>query len=394
MTEQVQVAADALRGPQGYENWQEALQGVPARWGEEVQLYSDAHLTGEIVSGWGPYQALNTIAVEFHPACIPALVLRTTHHFAGDIPIPDMENTDTSSYHGGGIADELSALIGLALGIRLRPGGKTRDISFDPPYERPRAEDPASVPILTLRPGQRPLLPNMRKTVTVNESILTGYPDLPPKAAVALVRAARLFQHGLWLGESNPNDAWLMFVSAAEVAAVHWRAAETNDDPEKLFRQVKPDWAARLDRAGDSALVHDMAGHWADLLGATNRFLKFLLAHLPEAPAERPTFSQVDWSRKGMRTELNQVYEWRSHALHAGIPFPAPMCDAPGVFGSENLTPVERPIGLGAASLGGVWRQEDMPMHLHLFVYIVRGALMNWWECLKRGKGQEPPSSE
>ena len=92
-----------------------------------------------------------------------------------------------------------------------------------------------------------------------------------------------------------------------------------------------------------------------------------------------------------MRTALDQIYGYRSLALHAGVPFPAPMCFPPLSVGQ---TPPERPLGLATASLGGVWKYEDMPMHLHVFAYIVHGALTKWWECLKTGKEQEQPSSE
>jgi hypothetical protein len=185
-----------------------------------------------------------------------------------------------------------------------------------------------------------------------------------------------------------------MFVSAAEVAAVHWRAAELDNDPERLFRQLKPSWAERLDRAGDSSLVGDMARQWADLLGATNRFIKFLQAHLPDAPAQRPPVGKVDWSGKKIRVALSQIYEYRSLALHAGVPFPAPMCSPPFSVSHENETPTERPLGLAVASSGGVWKYEDLPMHLHVFAYIVRGALMKWWEGMKSGKEQEQSPSE
>ncbi|HEY3965142.1 MAG TPA: hypothetical protein VGM05_11375, partial [Planctomycetaceae bacterium] len=191
-----------------------------------------------------------------------------------------------------------------------------------------------------------------------------------------------------------PNDAWLMFVSAAEVAALHWRATEVDNDHESLFRQLRPKWAERLDQTGDTSLVRDMAIHWSDLLGSTNRFLKFLLAHLPIEPTERPPVGKIDWSDKGIRTALNQIYEYRSLALHAGTPFPAPMCSAPLSVSNENNTPTERPYALAMASRGGVWKYEDMPMHLHVFAYIVRGALMNWWDGLKRRIEPEQSPSE
>jgi hypothetical protein len=43
--------------------------------------------------------------------------------------------------------------------------------------------------------------------------------------AMALLRAARLYQDALWLVESESSLAWLMMVSALESAAVQWRKA-------------------------------------------------------------------------------------------------------------------------------------------------------------------------
>lgn len=207
MTQQVHEAAVNCRGPAGYENWRNSLQGLPARSGDEILLYSDAHVTADITEGCGPYQAINTIGAAYQPGCVPVLVLRTTYHRAPNDKLgPDMEKSNTASYHGGGIAEEVSALIGLALGIRLQPGGKTRDVQFDPPQERPLTQDPATVPILVLDSRRLPLLPNLPKTVKLRPDILVGYPHLPASSAVAIVRAARLFQHGLWLCESNPNE--------------------------------------------------------------------------------------------------------------------------------------------------------------------------------------------
>lgn len=395
MREQQDTASESTRGPQGYENWRCQIRGLRPQFGDETPLYSDAHMTGEVTDGWGPYQALNTIGAPYHSKCLPVLVLRTTYHYEGN-QTPDMDKTDTSSYHGGGAAEEIASLIGLSLGVRLRASGKTRDITFDPPNERPRAEDPAAVPLLAHDPSRPPTLPGMRKTVRLTEELLASYPNLPPASAVALARAARLYQHGLWLSESNPNDAWLMLVSAVEVAAIRWRSAESGDNAERLFRELKPKWAARLDRTGDASLVGEMANEWSHLIGATNRFLNFLKEHLPAAPEPRPTWSQVEWTTKNLRNALDKIYSLRSEALHGGIPFPVPMCRPPTALSNENPTPSEKPIGLASASWGGVWQAEDCPMHLHIFAYIVREALLKWWAGMKptqvdseQGKGDD-----
>jgi hypothetical protein len=38
------------------------------------------------------------------------------------------------------------------------------------------------------------------------------------------------------------------------------------------------------------------------------------------------------------------------------------------------------PFGLAAGDGSSVWLAKDMPMYLHLFEYVVRGALIRWWQ--------------
>lgn len=48
-------------GPPVYENWLAAREERPL-WGiEEHELYTHAHITGEITDGYGPYQFLNLV---------------------------------------------------------------------------------------------------------------------------------------------------------------------------------------------------------------------------------------------------------------------------------------------------------------------------------------------
>src|SRR4051812_379492 len=99
------------------------------------------------------------------------------------------------------------------------------------------------------------------------------------------------------------------------------------------------------------------------------------LAHLPEAPLQRAAVGQVAWTPRAMRKILEIVYDYRSRALHGGEPFPAPMCWVPTIF--EGIA-LETPGGLAAATQGATWLASDTPINLHVFAYIVRGALLRW----------------
>jgi hypothetical protein len=368
------------RGPEAYENWKAFERGELSRHGQEFPLYSDAELTGEVEEGCGPYQIFNTIA-DGHPRRVmPVLVLRATYHGENRLGYaPKLMASDTLSYHGGRLPDEVAAIVGLALGIRLRASSETRDFELDSGRERPRAENPSTVPVLVRSNASGEVLPKMSRIVAFSAEALKEYIRLTPPLAVALSRAALLHQHALWLAESNPSDAWLMLVSAVEVAAVAWRRQD--DDVEQVFRRLKPKWVARLERSGDAGLVRDMAAEWTDLLGATNRFVKFLVEHFPDPPRERPSVNRFEWTLANARTAFQKIYEHRSHALHAGMPFPAPLC-VPAVPMGPEQPPVERPFFLASTIRGGTWLVEDLPMYLHVFEYIVRNALTKWWQSL------------
>jgi hypothetical protein len=368
-------------GLEGYENWRACLRGVPAKRSEEIPLYSDVSVSDEISQGLGPYRFLNTIATLHlidQTQCLPVLMLCIDHHLVPSERPLNWERTDDSRFHGGDIADEISALLGLALNIRLKAGSQTRFVDHANGEQRPMSENPATVPRLPYL-GHGSILPKRNRLfpqVKIEPRELSRYPSLAPDSATALVRAARLFQNALWICDTSPSDAWLMLVSAVEVAAVHWRQ-QSSDGPEELFRQLRPEWAKKLDATGGGELVTYFANEWNELLGATNRFIKFILEHLPEPPELRPQIGFVDWGKKAMKATLNKVYEYRSKALHAGIPFPAPLC-LPAMLLGEAYE--ERPSSLAAASGGGVWRAVDLPIRFHTFVHIVRGALLKWWQ--------------
>lgn len=367
---------ELLSGPPVYANWRALNAGMPWLLTEEYPLFTDAWITGNVSQG--PYQFLNTV-----PRCEaglvqPAIILRCDWHT--EFPDPDMTKTDVDRYHGGSFPEEIAALSSVAMGVRLRAGGVTR--RFEP------NRDPKGTPSEW---GARPLRgytprKDTRGWVLGNASqgthsltgleILAYLPNLTAQDAVALVRAARLYQEALWIAESEPALSWLMLVSAVETAANQWR--RTKEAPVDRLKASRPELYKSLAGLGPDvpAMVAD---HIAEALGVTSRFVGFLLEFLPPPPSNRPPEDlQHPWSKAAIRETMGLIYHYRSRALHDGTPFPLPMCEIPMRL-SAWPAPSETPTGIATAAQGGVWLSEDTPMHFHTFEHIVRGALIQWW---------------
>lgn len=370
------------RGPAAYENWRAARAGTPSLGAYEVPLFTDAHILGMITEGYGPYQLLNTIArPRAGQVSPPAIILRVEAHPTEDDELSAHDPTDDELYHGGMLSDEIAALISLALGIRLKPGGVTREFQPDgDPRGLPIAYDHERNPTL-LRSARGLVLPRAVGDHSLDlVAPLARLPLFSPPDAVALIRAARLYQDGLWIVEADPALSWLLLVSAAETVASRWRAEK--EPPVDRLRASRPDLEPLLVAAGGTELVAQVAAQIAPYMGATKTFIDFALRFLPDPPAARPDpFGQLSWDQDAMKKALNRVYGYRSRALHGGRPFPAPMCQPPKILGGTNV-PVEVPPGITMRTLGGTWRAEDVPLHLHMFEHIVRGALLRWWASL------------
>lgn len=136
---------------------------------------------------------------------------------------------DVSAYHGGGVDDEISALLSLGLGIRLRSGGMTRMFgrySQGDPRGKPTEFAHEAPNVVAPTRGRPAVLPRIaRGNVNLGEARnwLISYCRLPRADAIALVRAARQYEQSVWIADAAPGIAWLQLVSAVEVAAVHWR---------------------------------------------------------------------------------------------------------------------------------------------------------------------------
>jgi hypothetical protein len=365
------------RGPAAYLNWQAAREQKPLLHTEEHPLYTDACITGEV--DFEPYHFLNATPT-LRGVVLPAVVLRFDWYWK--FPHPDFSQTDAERYHGGAPPDEIAALASLAMGVRFRAGDSTREfLPGGDPKGHPRAWTTRPIPLLTLRSSlRRWVLPRVAEGEHSLQLLqpLSIVPGLNLSGALSLIRAARVYQDALWLAESEPALSWLLLVTALETAAQHWRSEE--EDPLVRFQTAKPDLYEYLSKLEDRTVVSRVAEAFKDSFGATRKFLDFVLRFRPIAPQERPGWGAIDWSDTSLEKILRVVYGYRSKALHAGKPFPAPMCQPPY---REPTWPTytERPWG-DISTSGAVWLEEDLPLLLHTFEYITRETLLNWWHSL------------
>lgn len=357
-------------GPDGHLNWRCADLGFEENDAVEFALYSDARLVGH--AGFGPYEVINTIPTDQQDRMPMAAVLRMRWHVPERDPLPDMSKSDQTTFHGGGVGDEMAALLSLALGVRLQAAGVIREFKADgDPWGRPvqhshRRPAPPE--------GRQTSIPSLRGgDLRILVEALAIYPRLDPAKATEVVRAARSYQQGVWMSDADPEYAWLKFVSALETGANCWWRGD--DDPETALRNSKPELAKVLSRQGDAALVRDVGELLRDQLRATHRFYAFTERYRPPPPEIRPRFDQVPWDDLGKAMRV--IYKHRSKSLHAGVPFPVPMLDEPRVL-DEGQPPIERPLGLAAAAGSTVWQKDELPMLLHIFEYITRETLLAW----------------
>jgi hypothetical protein len=368
------------KGPLSFENWKAEQAGVPVYRAYEYPLYTDAHVIGDdLAEEYGPYLLMNACPNPWLKQARPTLVLYSEQHFKYE---PEVKlETDDESYHGGYLQDEIAALVSLCLGIRLKAGEPNRMFGADDKTGRPISYGYAEDPTPPNLPRSLVLPSATGDHYLESASLLTSLPRLSPKSAVALIRAARLYQEAVWIVESTPELSWIMLTSAVETAASHWRS--TNEEPLDRLNTSRPKLVGVLKEYGGDELALKVAEELAPVMGATKKFIDFILEFLPDPPAERSyKWAQHPWDEKAMKASLRVIYMYRSRALHGGTPFPAPMCLPPDSV-AEKKALVEVPMGLSMTSRGGTWASKDTPMLLHVFEYIVRNSLIKWWRTLE-----------
>jgi hypothetical protein len=368
-------------GSSGYENWRRFESARQFRGWEEVPLYSDSHIVAND-HNFGPHELINTIAIGVGPGIVlPVFILRSSYYGTDEEVFPSPKDND--AYWGSGhVSDEMAALISLVVGIRLKAGAPSRLYMSDDedPRGRPIAYQQRKTPQLSPVNGKliAPGVAGERHIVSLEPISL--YPTISADVALAILRAAKLYQDAVWIVEDEPSLAWVMLVSAVETVAEKWRTDSA--PPEVVFRELEPDWANEMEEEFGAESVRWAANKWTRLMKAGDRFLRFLLAFLPEPPMARPTEQhQHPWNEGKIRSTLKTVYGYRSNALHGGIPFPMPMC-CPPILSDDTGIPPEVPWQLGMGGSGGHWAGDDIPITFNTFEYIARNAILRWWSTL------------
>jgi hypothetical protein len=277
-------------GPWGWENWRAMRDGRLSRGGLEIACYTDAHIV-EDRAEFGPYLLLNPrrdfnqlLSQRLGVARL-GLVLRLELHREVDDDAyldGDWDQIDQAVFHGGDAAQELASLVSLALGIRLRASGISRE--FDPegdPRGYPHGFD-EQVPYLP-PPYRHPILPYTATGpahLNTCRQLLLLYPSISAAQARALVRSARSYQEGLWIADNDPRQAWLRLVGAVEAAERQWFSDQEQIGLTKELKKIKR--------------------------RTTKRFVNFVMNFKPKPPRRRPQTLQLNWSQ--MDDHLNVIY--------------------------------------------------------------------------------------
>lgn len=371
------VTTDAWRDWRAYAEGKDELEIF------EDEAYSDRQFTGGPVT-LGP-TVLHAV-IRSSEGMGLAVILQTAVH---DRVMPNLiledgtlAPADSHAFHGGTMSDEIAALVSLELGVRLRVAGMRETSGLHTEDDRP----PIRFEVRPLvRPGRegRELLPRVmdRSPDLAALQRLARFSMVPATAAIELVRAAREYGQGIWWANEDPNQGWLHLVTAVEIAA-GFRQLDSAPAVELLREHLPQLWTA-LEGTTDETKVR-VANHLVPQMRATRRFVDFMTELAPEPPELRPTWGDLDWNE--MRSHARLIYGHRSTALHAGKPFPVPMSVPPGWDAGGALQ--EAPWGLTAGAPGAIWERTETPMLLSTFEYIVRGALLSWWDELIRA-GEE-----
>ncbi|EGR2205724.1 TPA: hypothetical protein NKX25_002856 [Vibrio parahaemolyticus] len=363
-----------------HENWSLYLNSEPCMYISEFPMYSDITVFGELLEGMGPLSFHNSLPIkqESSGEVVIPVVVRISNYLK---PLStDFSKSSYNHYHGGWLPDEIAALMSLALGARFYAGDSIRefDACTSDPLGKPRFRNLVHPPLSNI-PMQRVVLPEVRQRKDLREvQFFESFGKLSPDVAEKVVKCCRQYQNALWVSETNPELCWLMLISAIEIAANEWAKNEQSE----LYNLANsyPEFFEQLLQNGDEDLLKSAADTFSPITKATSKFIKFCKHFSPETLTQKDSRG-FKYSSTKLTNALRTIYNHRSQALHAGVPFPAPMCEPPEEY--EQGIYQQVPNQLGVYMRGATWVGADIPMTLHLFHFLAREILVKWVRSLE-----------
>jgi len=372
--------------PTVYRNWLAYTDQRHCYGADEYAVLTDGHITGGLNRrdehhAAGPYELINTVHSDVDQTTQIRLVLRVSR-FLHPSPICPTSNVlyPIELCDSIGAADDLVALLSLCIGIPLKLGDMMRSFySGARPEGRPTAFDIHAIPERPRSAYASRMIPSSAGEVNLGIAApyLSVFPKMAPFQAASLVRAARLYRDALWYSDSMPDMSWLMLSNAIETVAQLFssdsstRAVWGAGIGKKLYPLLQELHPSEKQLNQIESVIEELSR-------ATAKFREFIIAHLPPPPSLRPDDEfRIVWGAESMRKILNNIYSFRSKAVHKGIPFRADLCRPPSING-EIIDEYPPP-----------YDGNPKTVHLHIFAYLAQYSILQWWSK----QGDKPQSS-
>lgn len=260
-------------------------------------------------------------------------------------------------YHGGGAPEEIVALASLFLRRRLRLGPRVRW------RDKPVMTDD------TLRQLDDHLIRGRNDLAELEDwwGLLEG---LKTELHMPFILAARMYQQALVLIDDKPDFAYLNLVTAIEALSNRIPTVEpgVGDYDRELAMLIGQVGSSDLRKQLEERILEHL--HQGEI---SLRFCSFIVEHVDVTfwDADRPEqgFGLVEPDQ--LELLMKRVYNQRSKTLHEGRSFPDWIFREP--FQGEEM-----PLGLGIASAGGVWAEEDYFPLPHFMERLTRHVLINF----------------
>ena len=219
------VAVNSENEPLVYANYRAFLENKNKLYTVEFPLFSDAHFRGEFISNNSPYYFYNLVYQRPGMKAVLRADIYLPPSMSGGI------KSSNSYYCDAWFPHDLIAICSLILGVRLRAGGIIREFRYsEDPLGRPTnrssiREEQAVIELDKISLNNCHLMPNIVSNIgNLGElKLLDSIQRLSLEESIDLIKSARLYQDAIWIGESEPQRAWILLVSSLENCAKRWK---------------------------------------------------------------------------------------------------------------------------------------------------------------------------